>query len=59
MQTKYAIIRSSLAKNLYDVVKIDYVAEDIEFFEKGLTFEDAQSELKSLDNTVDIVGDYE
>jgi hypothetical protein len=39
------IVRNSSIKSLFDVVKVDYMHEDVQFLEKYLTFEQAQQVL--------------
>lgn len=35
------VIRSSISNRLYDVVKVDFFTEVVEFLDKGLEFEEA------------------
>jgi hypothetical protein len=41
-QKEVLIVRSSVAKSLYDVVEVDYFNESFNYIEKAVTFEEAQ-----------------
>jgi hypothetical protein len=43
------IIRNTCIKSLYDVVKINYLTEDVEYLAKAVDFESAQGILAECD----------
>lgn len=47
------IVRNASIKSLFDVVKVDYMNENVDFLHKFLTFEEAQQVLADNQPTVE------
>lgn len=45
------IVRNTTVNRLYDVVKVDYMNEDVEFIAKALEYEDAVGLVLELEET--------
>ncbi len=45
------IVRNTTVQRLYDVVIVNYFAEDVEFIAKGVQFEDAVAMMLELEET--------